>query len=324
MEKFAKGKWWFPGKQERQFYGELKFSQSEDDALLLSDTIDRLWDFPRDKQDFLLLGNLTDDNKTLNVSVIISLMTRYQEKIDSEGSNVTVNLKPRFVFLGIHIEDPNHIEFDKVFLNFSNIDHWISPIHDLIPEPSNGRAYHSPWISIHQECRIQVTSLTKTYKEGSKRVRENNIQFTVESLGDRSLDNYLNLEGKVRDFLNFVINKGVVLQSFQGLYRKGSNSTPFTLLFHSSITEKMHKVTIKSPYLLSYVDVSHQFEDILKRWFKLYAENKIIMDLYFGVIYNTQSYLLNSFLMIFTALEASCCFSGKTQRKEKRKGIFWQ
>jgi hypothetical protein len=111
------GNWWLPGKQEKQFHGELNFSRTEGGTLLIFDSFDKLWDFPRDIQDFLLLGNLTDENKTTKVSVIISLIPNRQEN----GSSVTVILKPKYVFLGIHIEDKNHIEFDKVFLSFSNL-----------------------------------------------------------------------------------------------------------------------------------------------------------------------------------------------------------
>jgi hypothetical protein len=52
-------------------------------------------------------------------------------------------------------------------------------------------------------------------------------------------------------------------------------------------------------------------------------ENQVIMDLYFGVMYNTQTYLSNNFLMLFTACEAyHGAFLNKNSSKRERKVSF--
>jgi hypothetical protein len=64
-------------------------------------------------------------------------------------------------------------------------------------------------------------------------------------LGDKSLYNYLELEGKIHDFLNFIITKGVLIQSFEGLIGQGPGVVPLKILSHTYITEIMHKPEIK-------------------------------------------------------------------------------
>lgn len=134
-------------------------------------------------------------------------------------------------------------------------------------------------------------------------VTENNINFTIQSLGENSLESYLSLENRLLDFLNFIITKGVVLQSFEGIFNEGGHFVPITVLFRSILREKMNKITIKSPFLFDYGEVSDKINAVLDKWFRLYEEVPEILHLYFGVMYNIESYLSNNFLMLFTALE---------------------
>jgi hypothetical protein len=160
-------------------------------------------------------------------------------------------------------------------------------------------------------------------KEGSKLITEDNIQFVIESLGGKSFHNYLELEGKIRDFLNLTIVKSVVIQSFEGIISQGPVSTPAKILFHTYITEKMHKLEIKSPVLFLYTEVAGKLELYIVNWFSLYTENKVIIDLFFGVIYNTKSYLSNNFLMLFTAIEAyHQAFMEYYSERKKEKELF--
>jgi hypothetical protein len=66
----------------------------------------------------------------------------------------------------------------------------------------------------------------------------------------------------------------------------------------------MHKIDVKSPSLFHYSDVTADLKPIMDNWFRLYSQNKVIMDLFFGVVYNTQSFPSNNFIMLFTAIEA--------------------
>jgi hypothetical protein len=225
----------------------------------------------------------------------------------------------------VFFEDKN-IKFEKIATSYSNLDHWISAIHDLNPERLPDRTiYTSPTITVNEKCKIQITSSPTFYRENSKPIREDNIQFVIESLGNKSFGNYLELVGRVYDFLNFTVIKSVEIKSFEGLIDQGSVSIPTKILFHTYITEKMHKLEIKSRSLFLYSEIADRLEYYLNNWFRLYTENKVIMDLYFGVIYNTQLYLSSNFLMLFTALEVyHAAFLNKNSSKAKQKASFFR
>jgi hypothetical protein len=305
MQKLSKsGNWWLPGKQEKQFHGQIVFNQIEGGTLTLSDTLDKLYDFPTKKEDFIILGNLTEERNgetksSTDVSALISLVTNFQEKISPTENSVKVVLRLKYIFLGVHIKDKD-TEFQRIVISYSNLNDWISAIHDLKPDRSQERTiYSSPVITVNDECRVQITSSPTFRREDSKTIREDNIQFIIESLNDKSFYHYLELEGRIRDFLNFVITKSVTVKSFEGLIDQGFGLTSFTILFRSYITEKMHKIDVKSPTLFYYSETSKKLQDILNKWFELYIEYKITIDLYFGVIYNIHSFSFNNFLMLF-------------------------
>jgi hypothetical protein len=85
----------------------------------------------------------------------------------------------------------------------------------------------------------------------------------------------------------------------------------------------MQKLEIKSRFLFLYSEVASKLELYLNNWFRLYTRNKVIMDLFFGVIYNSKSYLSNNFLMLFTAIEAyHLAFMDDYSKRKKEKELF--
>lgn len=269
---------------------------------------------------------MTEERKdeTTKVSVLISLMTSRQEKNSPNESSVKIVLLLKYIFLGVHVEDKN-IELEKIVVSYSNLNKWISALHDLeIDRSQEERIYNSPAITVNDECRIQITSSPTFQKVDSKTIIEDNIRFTIESLGDKSFSHYLRIEGKLRDFLNFVITKGaVIVQSFEGFVKQESELRSFTVLFRTYITERMHKIDVKSPSLFHYSDVSADLKPILDNWFRLYSQNKVIMDLFFGVVYNTQSFPSNNFIMLFTAIEAYHQAAMDDCSKRKKEKVFF-
>jgi hypothetical protein len=227
-ENLAKsGNWWIPCRQEKQFHGELNFNQTEGGTLLLSDTLDKLYDFPIRNEDFIMVGDLTEEGKdeTTKVSVLISLMTSHQEKNSPNENSIKIVLLLKYIFLGVHVD--KNIELEKIVVSYSNLNKWISVLHDLeVDRSQEERIYNSPAITVNDECRIQITSSPTFQKVDSKTIIEDNIRIKIKSLGDKSFSHYLGLEGKFRDFLNFVITKGaVIVQSFEGFVKQESEIT---------------------------------------------------------------------------------------------------
>jgi hypothetical protein len=312
------GKWWIPGKDTKKFYGELEFNQEGGGTLVLSDIFDNLYDFPRNATDFILLGELNrkrnDGIEITKASLLVDYVSKYQESSDANQYYVKIVVRLKYIVLGINIEDKD-LQFDKIVLAFSNVDSWISAEEDLERigtaesiDYENKRkkiwkVFSSPEINVRDQGKIIIVAEPKSYRDNRRLVRAKNIKFIIESLGDKSLENYLFLEGMVRDLLNFIITKEVVLQSFEGMCKVENESVPVQLLFRSGARDKMNKVKVKSPLLFYYANVKTRIDKILNKWFQVYSKAGVIHDLYFGVMYNTQSYVSNNFLMLFTALE---------------------
>lgn len=116
------------------------------------------------------------------------------------------------------------------------------------------------------------------HKEDSKTITEDNIQFMIESLGDNSFRGYLELEGKIRDFLNFVITKGVVIQSLEGFIGQGPGSTSAKILTHT------YRIVVhcQNPFLFIIILASQH------SLYLMYSTNKSYLGLF-----NIQLYCLS-------------------------------
>lgn len=318
------GKWWFPGKYENKFNGKLEYNESEGGFLFLSDNLEKLFNFPFREGNFILVGEVSENTNEgveyTRISVLVDYVLEHQERLSENRANVNITLQLKYIFIGIEINDMN-IEFEKVSLSFSNLVNWISII-DL-QNSIKGVGFCSPEIIVNNKCRIQILADTIKKKVDSKLTIERNIKFIVEAIGDKTLDNYLSLNGILLNFLNFTITKEVRVQSFEGLYKTENELTNVKILYHSTITEKMHKLTVKSRYLFHYKQISNKLDLVLQNWFDLSERSSVIMDLYFGVMYNVESYLSNNLLMLFTALEAyHRAYIDSQSLKKKEKNVF--
>lgn len=331
QELSTEGKWWFPGNENNKFFGKLEYNHLRGGMLFLSDTFDKLFNFPRHNEDFVLIGEIIDKENSqankIKVSVLIANVKNVRQNINVEQNTVEVQSDVKYIFLGIHLKD-DRLEFNKVSFSYSNLDNWLEPSdlpfskHEQSIDEGQKRfqgwtVYSSPIIKLKEGFEIEIVASPKTRKEGNKLVRESNVEFIIKAGKITSLDNYRAIEKKIRDFLNFIINKEVLLQHFEATHNLEDNPEPATILFPSSLGENMNKIHVKSPFLFGYGEISEQIDSILNRWFQIYEETPEILDIYFGVMYNTQSYLTNNFLMLFTALEVyHRVFLDKTKRKE--------
>lgn len=311
-----RGIWWFPENYENKFSGSLQFNREEGGSLSLTDSADKLLHFPYYDSNFLLLGELIEQSAnnttTTKVTVMIDYVSARKETYSKNESKISISLRLRYIFLGANIHD-KRLEFDKIRFSLTNLDVWLFPPYDLEPyavqsyrdqNRSGGRIlFRSIEITIRDECKIQLHSSPSVHQQENRRGKGYDTSFFVESIGEKSFENYLKLEQKITDFLNFIISEEVVLQSLEGFYKEANEVKKVAILYRSSVKEKMHKLTIRSLFLASYHELRKNLEKILNNWFDMYSKHGTILDLYFGVMYNIESYLSNNFLMLFTGLE---------------------
>lgn len=75
------------------------------------------------------------------------------------------------------------------------------------------------------------------------------------------------------------------------------------LMWKSPISSKLEKVRLEGGqfFLLKYLN--ERFDMVLSSWFNFKSKLPVLYELYFGVMYNSELYLSNKFLMISQALE---------------------
>jgi hypothetical protein len=103
----------------------------------------------------------------------------------------------------------------------------------------------------------------------------------ITSYHDRTLDRYVVLKNIFQDLLNFLIADEVITLSIQAINKSTFNSNEkedlseskqinsIQILYSSTISEKMDKLSIKQPYLFQYGEIKEQFSKIVRKWFDL-------------------------------------------------------
>ena len=115
----------------------------------------------------------------------------------------------------------------------------------------------------------------------------------------------LELMGVFRDFLNFIIPDDVHTKSFKATIKteSGNDSETVEVLWKSPISDQLEKLPVGNICLFQFHEIKELFNQIVNSWFKFKSDLKIVYELYFGVMYNSNLYLTNKFLMISEAIE---------------------
>jgi large-conductance mechanosensitive channel len=103
----------------------------------------------------------------------------------------------------------------------------------------------------------------------------------ITSYHDRTLDRYVVLKNIFQDLLNFLIADEVITLSIQAINKltfksnekedlsESKQINSIQILYSSTISEKMDKLSIKQPYLFQYGEIKEQFSKIVRKWFDL-------------------------------------------------------
>jgi HEPN superfamily Apea-like protein len=163
-------------------------------------------------------------------------------------------------------------------------------------------------IIIDNICSIKIVSYPDINVDiVTKSTIHNHIFAKITSSGQKTVDEYIILKNIFQDFLNFVINDVVKTLRLVGNAKIKIDDHHITehveIFYRSSISKTMDKLNVKSPYLLNYQNIAKRFSEILNRWFDLKNKIPSAYDLYFGVMYNSDLYLSNKFLMLTEAIE---------------------
>lgn len=163
-------------------------------------------------------------------------------------------------------------------------------------------------IDIAETCSIQILSrpdIDVIFGLKNKVTHHTYVEFS--SYGQKTIEDYIILKNIFQDFLNFTISYEVstlrMIGNIKTLINEHHVVDQTEILYRSSISQNMDKIKVVSPFLLTYEQIENKFNDIIHNWFELRKKMSAAYDLFFGVMYNTDLYLSNRFLMLAEALE---------------------
>ncbi len=289
------GSWWLPGKREWEIPGTLIYNDDNPTILSLSGPFEsflnmNLW---HTEEDFVMQGESSEGKK---ITVTVTSFKNQRDSLGPDAGQTSCELYVQFVFLGFHFNSQYEIKFQEVLVRYSELDKWIG-------------LYHESELPIRAEikgiCTIEIVG-AHSIPGGSNDVRKIGIYkelYVKFRANNKSLSNYIEVKSVFHDFLNFIITNPVTIDSIQARPDKIDSEALVTILYRSTRSDKMSKPRVLSNYLLYYEKVKEDFPRIMQDWFSMENKFRIVQELYFGEMYNTELYLNLNFLMLVQALE---------------------
>jgi len=259
---------------------------------------------PRDR-----IFGVTRDNKEITLTKIIKV---------SELEYIALEL-----FIGIHLINENH-KFNKILVYFSHLEDW-SEITRLCVSTKHKKS-NPPYLSEGDEIEIR---LNYQYPK-IRKVKLNNLEISLKytlstdhiylkmfSLKIKpyfeiqcvqevcSYKEFIYIIKKLQYFLTLGIGTPIKIQEMYG-YIENYGQTKEIKIVKSQISSNFEDYI--HPYRMNFrlTDISDNFENILKIWFRKYEKLREICNLYFSVLYSPFLYTEYEFLSLCQALEVYC------------------
>jgi len=326
--------WWFKN-SDIKFRGKLTFSEDSGAYLTIYGSIEpfALLDIsqaqPEDSredvnqtekickgegQDNIIFGKTKDGKKiTLLYSILPSKNSVFRTSYSFEERTYPI----KFIFVGTHFENLNEIQFESIIVEYSNLPYWITNhelgfTQDRFDENDNYILEHryGKKVDVNIENRCSIQFFTRPEVNLDLVTNKKVIYHTyakISSIGSKTLLECIILKNVLRDFFNFATTAEVRTVRMIGHRKvKFDNYEDIDLVeifYRSSISKKMDKLKVIQPHLLRFSELDQKFFNVLKNWYSLRDQIGATYDLYFGVMYNSDLYLTNRFLMLAEGLE---------------------
>jgi hypothetical protein len=337
----VKGEWWFPN-SNIHFQGELIFSDnmyiltlfgSGESFTIVDRTINQssTINTKLEESEKIILGKTTDKK---DITLLYSLPLSSRTINRDHYIFVERIFRIDYIFFEIHFKNYNEIQFEYVLIEYSNFNDWIwdsdfngrTLAYKHESEPKYILEYYfgkNKSIMIHDKVSIEFFSYPIIE---INLIDKNKISYVkyikITSKEDRTLQNYIKLKNIFQDFLNFIISNEIQTLKMIGYIRSEVHGHSLLrkteILYISTISSNMNKVKVISPYLINYNIFAEKSREILINWFNLRNKLPAVYDIYFGIMYNTDLYLSNQFLML---AEATAIYTETIISNNPSKGL---
>ena len=300
------GNWWIPDRPNEKRTGTLTFDKEHKEGVLsFSGFFNKRNENDEGNQYDVILG----ETNGLRVTLIQCL-----GKVEGNSQGWKSTFRAQRILLGDNFQSNEDIIFSKVYAMYSGegVNQWIGA--SSMPGTHNYQARIVESYIITLFSKPITISLPKELQEQSS---DNVLCFQIESLKEKCLPKYLELSMNVREFLNFIFPKKIIMKSLYGVRenenRSKENNSTITAeenhikIIYSHASFEMFKPDLLPKPLFSldnYDEYSSQikFEKYMKKWFEL--STKPVVILYCATMYEPDEYMDYLFLALATAIES--------------------
>jgi len=333
IEEFEyKGIWWLPDKPERQISGTLRFTPAEGANLELIGSFRSIEDINTIFAPGIILGE-SSNGKSITLNECIETNRTF-----SFPGSQTSSFYANKIFVGVHFQKEEDIQFKNFSVRFSHLDEWVNIsgfsieykwedveviIKHKLPPPFQANINDSLRVLINFEPIWPTSSFVQ--KEASIK---QNTWIQLESAEDKPFEYYEKVMNHIQNFLSLGITEPVLPIAIEGITKANKEMSgdklhypPAQIFWKLADTPKASKTLLPPEMLFTFKDISNRFEIFLRNWFKKAELLEPIYNLYFGTLYNPRMYLEHRFLSLVQAVESyhqRVCGGEYLQEKEYR------
>lgn len=319
------GEWWFPDNPIR-FNGKLSFSSQNGGTLMIYGSVSSFATLDIQNQDENTgqgsAGSEVYENQDAKIIIHgqannkrkVSALCHKQPLMSTELHDYCERkFLIDFIFLDFYIRKIEDIQFEYLIVEYGNSYDWLNDpdmkCRTLFNPPSKPQILLEFYKGNTTELRIDDTFTISVFSYPNinidfliSPIRNDHIFVKFKSDDVKTLEKYIELKNHFQDFLNFVISKEVKTERMLGLLTLRGKAQKIPIFYKSSLSQSMDKIKVKSSELFNRQDIGNKIDQVINKWYSLRTNISAVYDLYFGVMYNTELYLSNKFLMLCEAL----------------------
>lgn len=257
------------------------------------------------------IGETTEDGQ-----VTLGNCRQTSSSIGSDTLN-TEKYRAQHLFVGDHIRSAEP-SFTRFRVNYPLLHQWagLTGIRKEFPQISDRVEYNPSEIDVHYSPPDTVTAQgnNRTVKiltsanisqstAGSFSIDENTYLEIVPNSGEISFESLISEVDNWRDFLTFAIDDNIGINELRG-YREDESGEESSVQIYYDTPEGFNHPDSYHPHRTNFQldDLGENPQTVLTNWMQLTERYKSVFDLYFAVVYQTQMYLENQYMMLLSAM----------------------
>ena len=304
------GEWWVPENPSQKARGFLKYSKGT--GIL---EIQGVQDIRNEKFKLSNSGMILGDIPGMR-GITLTKCHLSNELSGPRLTQSTYTFKLIFVthliFTNCNFEKFSDISFKKCIIHFQYLEQWIGqpvinaePLSDKIAIQINDSEPIKATISSNLDILLISSWSTSNFLSFSDFTIKQSKYFSIESKESLKFEELKKIIYKLQNFLSFALGKPSHHTQIIGYLDEGDSDKNSVGIFHDSITSELvpdRVVLDDETILFSFGVISEHFEKILKNWFRISEDYKLMIEIISVIKYTPHMNLKHVFLDYFQAL----------------------